>query len=192
ADIIPTCVLPVKLLYFTGTNEQGKIRLDWTSEEEANSGKYIIERSDDGVDYVPIITQKAKGNSTTRTTYTAYDDNPLINKINYYKLSEYDLNGKGGLLSQTFVSNTAGFAKFNVYPNPSSGKVNINIKNFSVPSINVEIADMFGNIIWTSNIELTDGNSLQEVDLSTVGAGVYFVRTSDGAVFYNQRLIISR
>jgi len=185
-------VLPVKLLYFTGTNEEGKIKLDWASEEETNSGKYIIERSDDGIDYVPIITKKAKGNSTERTTYSAYDDNPLINKINYYKLSEYDLNGKGGVLAQTFVSNTARFAKFNVYPNPSNGKININIRNFSVPTINVEIADMFGNIIWTSNIELTDGNSLQEIDLSMFETGVYFVRTSDGAAFYNQRLIISR
>ncbi|HTA60849.1 MAG TPA: T9SS type A sorting domain-containing protein [Bacteroidia bacterium] len=192
ADIIPTCVLAVKLLSFTGKNENGKIKLDWATAEEVNAGKYIIERSDNGVDYVPIITKLAKSNSTIQTNYTVYDDNPLINKINYYKLSEYDLNGKGGLLAQTFVRNTAGSTKFNVYPNPSTGKVNISIKNFSVPSIDVEIMDVFGNTIWSSNIELSDGNSLQEVDLSMFDAGVYFVRTSDGTAFYNQRLIISR
>jgi type IX secretion system substrate protein len=193
ADITPTCVLPVKLLYFTGTNEQGKIKLDWTSEEEENSGKYVVERSDDGINYTPIITKKAIGNTAQQTNYIVYDDNPLINKINYYKLSEYDLNGKGGLLSQTFVSNTAGFAKFNVYPNPSSGKVNISIKNFSVPSITIEIIDVFGNVVWTSNnIGLTDGNSLQQVDLSIFEEGIYIVRTSDGTAFYNQRLMISK
>jgi hypothetical protein len=193
ANITPTCVLPVKLLYFTGTNEQGKIKLDWTSEEEENSGKYVVERSDDGINYTPIITKKAIGNTNQQTNYTVYDDNPLINKINYYKLSEYDLNGKGGLLSQTFVSNTAGFAKFNVYPNPSSGKVNISIKNFSVPSITIEIIDVFGNTVWSSdNINLTDGNSLQQVDLSLFEEGIYIVRTSDGTAFYNQRLMISK
>ena len=192
ADIIPTCVLPVKLLYFTGTNEQGKIKLDWTSAEESNSGKYIIERSDNGVDYVPIITKKAKGNTTEQTNYTAYDESPLINKINYYRLSEYDLNGKGGLLSQTFVSNTAGFPKFSVYPNPSNGTLNIKLHNFGVSSVFVEIVDLLGNSVWSSNIDLTEGNGLHQLDLSMLENGVYFVRTSDGETFYKQQLMISK
>lgn len=192
ADITPSCVLPVKLLYFTGTNEQGRIKLDWASEEEQNANKYIIERSDNGEDYTPIITQKAVGNTTQQTTYSAYDNNPLLNKINYYKLSEYDLNGKGGLLSQTFVGNTAGFPKFNVYPNPSNGKVTINISNFSVPSISIEIDDVYGNTVWTSTLNLTNGNSLQQLDLSMFEAGVYFVKTTDGTTFYKQSLIITK
>ncbi|MFI5141441.1 MAG: T9SS type A sorting domain-containing protein [Bacteroidia bacterium] len=192
ADIVPTCVLPVKLLFFTGTNEQGKIKLNWASAEETNSGKYIIERSDNGIDYVPIITKKAIGNTTEQTNYTAYDENPLINKINYYKLSEYDLNGKGGLLSQTFVSNTAGFPKFSVYPNPSNGTINIKLHNFGVPSVFIEIIDVLGTSVWSSNVELTDGNSLQQIDLSALRDGVYIVRTSDGTTFYKQQLMISK
>jgi len=192
ADIVPTCVLPVKLLYFTGTNEQGKIKLDWTSAEESNSGKYIIERSDNGVDYVPIITKKAKGNATNQTDYTVYDESPLINKINYYRLSEYDLNGKGGLLAQTFVNNTVGFPKFSVYPNPSNGTINIRLHNFGVPSVFVEIVDVLGNSVWASNIDITDGSGFHQLDLSMLENGVYFVRTSDGETFYKQQLMISK
>jgi len=192
ATLVPTCVLPLKLLYFTGNNEQGKIKLDWATEEETNSGKYIIERSENGIDYNPIITQKAIGNTNQQTSYTAYDYNPIMNGINYYKLSGYDLNGNGGLLSQTFVSNTAGFPKLNVYPNPSNGKINISISNFTVPSVVIEINDVYGNTVWTSNIDLTNGNSLQQIDLSILEAGVYFAITSDGTNFYKQSLIISK
>ncbi|HXD93262.1 MAG TPA: T9SS type A sorting domain-containing protein [Bacteroidia bacterium] len=192
ADIVPTCVLPVKLLYFTGTNEQGKIKLDWATAEESNSGKYTIERSDNGVDYVPIITKKAIGNTTEQTNYTTYDENPLINKINYYRLSGYDLNGRGGLLSQTFVSNTAGFPKFSVYPNPSNGTINIKLYNFGVPSVFVEIVDVLGNSVWSSNVDLTEGNGLQQINLSMLENGVYFVRTTDGTTFYKQQLMISK
>ena len=192
ADMIPVCALPVKLLYFTGNNEQGRIKLDWATAEEQNAGKYVIERSDNGIDYNPIITIQAKGNTTEKTNYTAYDENPIINKINYYKLSEYDLNGNGGLLAQTFVSNTAGFPKFNVYPNPSNGIININIRNFAVPSIVVEITDVFGNTVWTSKIDLINGNSLQQIDLSILTDGVCFVTTSDGTNFYKQSIIISK
>ncbi len=192
ADMTPVCVLPVKLLSFTGTNEYGRIRLDWATAEEENADKYVIERSDNGNDYTPIITKKAKGNTTQQTNYTTYDESPLINKVNYYKLSEYDRNGLGGLLSQTFVSNIAGFPKFNVYPNPSTGKVNINIFNFGVPSVSIEIIDVMGNLVWTSNIDLIDGNNLQQLDLSIFENGVYIVRTFDGSTFYKQTLIISK
>lgn len=192
ADILPACVLPVKLLYFTGTNEQGKIKLDWVTEEEINAGKYVIERSDDGINYSTIITTKAKSNTTQQTSYTAYDENPVINGINYYKLNEYDENGRGGLLSQAFVSNTAGFPKLSVYPNPSNGRININVINFNVPSVRVEIDDVYGNAVWSSSIQLTEGNSLQQIDLSMIEAGMYFVKATDGTNFYKQTLLISK
>ncbi|MHB8259621.1 MAG: T9SS type A sorting domain-containing protein [Bacteroidia bacterium] len=192
AAISPSCVLPVKLLSFTGTNEQGKIKLDWSSAEEQNAGKYVITRSDNGIDYKPIITTKAKGNTTQTTDYTAYDENPIMNGINYYSLNEYDLNGAGGLLAQTFVSNTAGFPHFRVYPNPSNGKVNINIYNFGVPSVAIDIVDVYGRTVYTSTIDLANGSSLQQVDLSMLEAGVYIVKTSDGTNFYKQSLVISK
>ncbi|MHB8403160.1 MAG: T9SS type A sorting domain-containing protein, partial [Bacteroidia bacterium] len=192
AALLPSCVLPVKLLSFTGTNEQGRIKLAWSSAEEQNAGKYIISRSVNGVDWTPINTTKAKGNTTQTTDYMAYDENPIANTVNYYKLSEYDLNGAGGLLAQTFVSNTAGFPHFNMYPNPTNGMVTININNFSVPSVVIEIVNVYGQTVYTSTIDLTDGSSLQQVDLSMLEAGVYFVKTSDGANFYKQRLVISK
>ena len=122
----------------------------------------------------------------------AYDDNPLINKINYYKLFEYDKNGRGGLISQTFITNTVGFPQFNVYPNPTTGKVNINIYGFGVPNVPVEVVDMYGKVIWSNNVELTDGGSLQQVDLSEFEGGFYIVRTTDGNTFYKKTLILTK
>ena len=192
ADIIPTCVLSVKLSNFNATNEQGKIKLEWTSIEETNADKYVVERSEDGIEYTPIITQKAKGNSTSRTSYTVYDESPIVNKINYYKLNEYDKNGKGGLISQTFITNTVGFPQFNVYPNPTTGKVHINIYGFGVPSVMLEIIDVYGKSIWNNNVELENGSNLQEVDLSAFEPGFYIVRTTDGSTFYKKTLILTR
>jgi hypothetical protein len=192
ATMVPLCVLPVKLLYFTGTNEEGKTKLEWATAEEENSDKYVVERSDDGVNYIPIGTVKAKGNSSAKTEYVIYDDHPLINKVNYYKLDGFDRNGTGGVLAQTFVNNTANFPKFNVYPNPSTGKFTISLHNFSVSNVLVEIFDVYGKSVWSSNIELNEGKSIQEVDFLNFDEGIYIIRTSDGDTFYNQRLIISR
>lgn len=192
ATMVPSCVLPVKLLYFTGTNDQGKVKLTWATSEERNSAKYVVERSEDGINYVPIGTKYAVENSSTQTDYELYDDHPLVNKINYYKLSEFDKNGVGGVLAQTFVNNTANFPKFNVYPNPSTGKFNISLHNFSVPNTMVEIFDVYGKSVWSSNIELEEGKNIQEVDFSNFEEGIYIIRTSDGDAFFTQRLIISK
>lgn len=192
ATMVPSCVLPVKLLYFTGANEEGKTKLEWATAEEENSDKYVIERSEDGINYVPLGTIKAKVNTSTKTEYVFYDDHPLINKVNYYKLSEFDRNGVGGVLAQTFVNNTANFPKFNVYPNPSTGKFTISLHNFSVPNVLVEIFDVYGKSVWSSNIELNEGKNIQEVDFLNFDEGIYIIRTSDGDAFYKQRLIISR
>jgi len=96
------------------------------------------------------------------------------------------------LLSQTFVSNTAGFPKFSVYPNPSNGTLSIKLHNFGVPSVFVEIVDLLGNTVWSSNVDLNEGNGLQQLNLSMLENGVYFVRTSDGTTFYKQQLMISK
>ena len=191
AAILPTCVLGVKLGSFTGDNEQGRVKLDWTSLQEENASKYVIERSDNGIDYKPILYKKAKGNSDTKTEYSVYDEHPLMGG-GYYRLSEFDLNGTGGVLSQIFISNVASFPHFKVYPNPSNGKITIDMSNFSTPIVNVEICDVYGRVVWASNVNLENGNGLQQLDLSMFEGGVYFVKASDGTNFYKQNLIISK
>src|ERR1700757_2145876 len=192
AAILPSCVLGVKLGSFTAVNDQGRIKLDWTSLQEENASKYVIERSDNGIDYKPILYKKAKGNSSTQTEFSVYDEHPIMGTGNYYRLSEFDLNGTGGVLSQIFISNVAGSPHFKVYPNPSNGKITIDMSNFSAPNVNVEICDVYGRIVWTSNVNLENGNNLQQLDLSMFEGGVYFVKASDGTNFYKQNLIISK
>jgi hypothetical protein len=192
AAIIPTCVLSVDLLYFTGLNEQGRIKLNWSSALETNADRYVIERSDNGIDYKTIATVKAIGNIANQTDYSLYDEHPIMNGINYYQLSEFDDNGKGGVLAQTFVSNTGGFPRFAAYPNPSNGKVTVSINNFSVPALTLVIHDVYGRMVWTSDINLSNGTSTQQLDLSSFEPGVYYIETTDGSNFYKQSLVISK
>jgi hypothetical protein len=192
AAIIPTCVLSVDLIYFTGINEQGRIKLNWSSASETNAGRYVIERSSDGIDYKPVANIKATSNTTRQTDYSTYDEHPIMNGVNYYRLSEFDINSKGGVLAQTFVSNTGAFPHFMAYPNPSNGKVTISINNFAVPAVTVVIYDVYGRMAWTSDVNLDNGTSLQQVDLSLFEAGVYYIETSDGTNFYKQSLLISK
>ena len=190
AAILPTCVLSVELLSFTGVNEQGRIKLNWSSTSETNAGKYVVERSADGIDYLPISYVNAKGNTTEKTNYSTYDEHPIQNAINYYRLSEYDVNGKGGALAQTFVSNTGGFPRFTAYPNPSNGNVTISVSNFAVATLAVKIYDVYGRMVWSSDINLDNGAALQHVNLSSFEPGMYFIETNDGTNFYKQSLII--
>lgn len=67
-----------------------------------------------------------------------------------------------------------------VYPNPSSGKFRLELKenNFSSPVI-VEISDVLGEIIYKS--ELPSSSSGSEIDLAGNSQRIYFYRLANTA-----------
>ena len=70
-------------------------------------------------------------------------------------------------------------AGISVFPNPSDGVFNVNVKN----SFNLEVFDITGKVI---NTQVLTGNSTIEINT----AGVYFLRFSDNKTTVVQRVII--
>ena len=52
-NVIPCMVLPVKLVSWTGQLIKNKAQLKWVTEEETSPVSYVIEKSTDGVKYIP-------------------------------------------------------------------------------------------------------------------------------------------
>src|SRR6202035_5154257 len=61
--------LPLLLESFTATRVDTKGLLQWTTSQEVNSDKFIIEKSTDANHYNAIGTVKAQGNSSTTSNY---------------------------------------------------------------------------------------------------------------------------
>jgi hypothetical protein len=114
--------LPLKFLSFSAKITGSKTQLNWTTTNEINTAGFDVERSTDGLHFIKIGYVTAANISSTNS-YTLFDLEPYKG-INYYRLKQYDLDGKYAYSlivklyydSKSFIS---------VAPNPAKDYVDI-------------------------------------------------------------------
>lgn len=105
-DITPEA-LPVEMISFEGKNtEQGNV-LIWKTASEHNSSYYLIERSTTGefTENSVIAEKSAAGNSVETLTY-AFVDNSFTSAINYYQITQVDVDGKFKIYGPIAIDNS--------------------------------------------------------------------------------------
>jgi hypothetical protein len=127
--------LGVRLLNFTATKATTGAQTIWKTENEDHYTNFVIERSNDNGLTYKVLDSLISGDSGT---YDFIDKNPL--SINLYRLKMVDLDGvvtysNAVTLSYSTLSNNIVNNSINVYPNPSTGIINLAINTgISAPS----------------------------------------------------------
>ncbi|MCE3295396.1 MAG: hypothetical protein K0R65_1110 [Crocinitomicaceae bacterium] len=103
----PCNLLPVDLGDFFVVNIENKNKLVWTTYGESNSDYFLVERSVDGISWRSIGQVEAAHESTGYLTYSMLDAN-YVKGMNYYRLSQFDIDGQKQLEKITQVDNSAG------------------------------------------------------------------------------------
>ncbi len=168
--------LSAEIISFDGKQiEKNLNQLDWVSSSETNLDKYIIEKSEDGIDFEYFKEMKAMGNSAYSLSYSMNDDQPF-EKITYYRIRQVDLNGAYEYSNTISILNSAweGFDVFNLFPNPSEGLVNAEIYATQDIEFTLEIKDISGRTIRTTEHELQFGTNMMNFDLTSFESGIYF------------------
>ena len=88
----PFTTLPVEITLFEGWNEPYGNKIIWETATEKNSDYFVIDRSIDGKSWIEVQTIKSVGNSETTSKYSTVDIG-FEEVMNYYRLSQYDLDG---------------------------------------------------------------------------------------------------
>ncbi|MFN3404308.1 MAG: glycoside hydrolase family 9 protein [Cytophagaceae bacterium] len=171
------CTLPVTLSGFSANVvDQGKVELLWTTTTEKNNSHFIIERSSDGKEFLPIGQVKGSGNSTVPITYLSYDENPLKG-ISYYRLKQVDFDGAYDF-SQIKSVNISTSSGWYLFPNPAKDEITIAnaIQNSAESHLKLIITNSYG-----ITVSKNDQFSLEEskIDISSLSSGIYFVRITD-------------
>jgi hypothetical protein len=85
--------LPIQLLYFNAQKQDKMVSLQWSTASEINNDHFTVERSGDGVNFLPIATINAASGLSQPGIYEAKDASPFSG-INYYRLKQTDKDGK--------------------------------------------------------------------------------------------------
>jgi len=157
--------LPVNLLTFEAVKQTKKVLLQWTTDNELNADKYIVERSADGITYTSIGNVLAYNNGI-KNNYSFTDFQPLEG-LNFYRLRMTDKDGsfKNSPVRKVNFDNSGD--DISVYPNPVvQGKV------FIASSSNCNAAVLFDAAGKTIKTYTLNGRS-NTLDLAGIAKGTY-------------------
>lgn len=174
-----TGVLPVDLISFDAKKELNKVNINWLTASEVNNDKFEILKSNNGKDFTLLATVKAKGASS----YTVVDNFPF-NGSNYYKLLQYDVNGKVNEKGIRAINFDLGNQKdaSTIFPNPiaSSGAATIKFKTNLKPK-KLSLISSQGQVVYTEALN-QESESSKELKLKDqITPGVYFLNI-EGAI----------
>ncbi len=168
-----TIILPIILSSFHARNLNNTAHLEWTTDMEANTSHFIIERSTDGNHFREIDTVNAAGNSSTKKNYQFTDDKLQNEKSNFffYRIVTKDNDGKRSYSEIQKIS-TTGSKNFiiSIFPIPAvynkKLQVSIQSKINTKGSSNIIGAD--GKTLLTQSFILIRGSNTLEIDLASL------------------------
>ena len=149
--------LPVRLIDFSITEAADHVKLYWKTSDEINNAGFVIERSNDGINWVNIGYVAANPASSSITRYSWNDYEPLKGK-SYYRLQQTDLDGSREYSKILFINRNLSNNSITVYPNPATDIININFGGRSFTGT-VQLFNHAGQLMLESNVanQLTFG-----------------------------------
>lgn len=165
--------LPVTLSSFTAKQTtDNKVSLAWvTSSESVNKG-FSIERQEDvngKFQSLGFIPSKAEGGNSQTTLSYNFKDVTAKMGTNIYRLVQEDLDGKKSNSEVRMVKFSAQSVS-NVFPNPSTGAINISRSNDG-RKMNIQVLDQSGRVISQVN-NIIDNN----YKINLLKSGIYNIK----------------
>lgn len=169
--------LPVTLVQFSGMLLGEHAKLSWVTVQEINSDKYIVEHSTDGLNFSPVGTVPAKGNSATPEYYSFLHTQPPPGS-NYYRLRQVDLDGRVTIYGTVTVRIPAG--AWQVFPNPVVNK-QVVIRFGSMPrgKYQVSLVNTAGQVVFRAEtVYRVEGELIRLTLPRSIVPGLYYLRVN--------------
>ncbi|RYZ99686.1 MAG: T9SS type A sorting domain-containing protein [Sphingobacteriaceae bacterium] len=176
-------VLPLTLLEFTGRLTNTDALLQWKTENEINTSRFIIEKSSNGLNYAPIGAVSA-ANTSGAHFYSHADINAFANSssILYYRLKQMDVDGRFTYSPIVILKNNAVKNILFVYPNPVDQLLMVSLHSQNSGVAHITITDNAGRNCFIQQAKLYQGNQTISLGLSRLTTGLYTlqVKYKDG------------
>jgi|GEM_PF-706881 len=146
--------LPLQWLKFDAYLEEESIVLHWSTKEERNHDYFEVEKSTDGIIFHVLEKVESIKNKVQLIHHYAYKDFSPHVGINYYRIIQYDTDGK---YSASVIKSVNIFplVHYTIYPNPFLDEVIISSDVEHNELVQLSIQDMNGKLVYASSMNLS-------------------------------------
>lgn len=177
--------LPVKLISFTATLNDGKADLKWITSSEKDVSHFVIEKSLDGKNFTEAGAVPAAGNSGGDVTYNFTDNSINTDKegVVYYRLRSVDIDAKTQLSDVRIIridKKGSHNLAIQTYPNPVSSELRVTLpSNWQGKKVSYQVLNNSGQL--AINKQASSSSQTEILNVSGLPTGFYIVRvTCDG------------
>ena len=169
--------LPIYIANFQAEVVKKGISLSWKVVSEKDGDGFEIMRLNNELKTGKVIGKMALTEQRTGD-YQFLDENPVTG-TNYYQLKQIDKDG-------SYTNSKIIAARFDqifevmVSPNPANQFVNIQFTSRSSGTTGIEVYNMAGIKLSTSQINLKEGNNTYQINVGKLTDGHYFVKVLNG------------
>jgi hypothetical protein len=182
-------ILPVTMTAFNVAADKDRVKVNWSTATEENCSHFDIERSTDGFRFSTIATVKGNGTSSIAHNYTIYDESP-VNGMNYYRIKQYDTDGKFAVSGVKSVNILMQNATTRVYPNPSHGDVNLILQSYT-GKVTATLLTIDGKAAHQEVIQAIAGQSNYKLNLSThLAPGIYILQLKGTSLSESIKILV--
>ncbi len=162
--ICNSSVLSVTFLSFSAGRTGSAVLLNWSTASEINNKGFEIERSTDGINYMPIDFINANNNYSAGHQYSYTDKHPFT--VNYYQLKQIDLNGQSKYSPVKVVKLNDNI--ISLFPNPTNDVVAV---SGLASGDEIRITTIESKLI---SMQLAKANT-ETIDMAKQASGIYFL-----------------
>lgn len=170
--------LPVKLESFVALKKGTSAVLTWKTAGEQNNQKFVVERGSSAANFKFLKEIAGAGDSNTPLTYSITDFAPLAGN-NYYRLTQFDKDGKSEFLGTQVVNFELSSSKAQVYPNPAKSYIEVKPSS-SNAIVSLNLISLTGQNISTNNYAQAALNESVKLDLTSIPTGTYILWINKG------------
>jgi hypothetical protein len=191
-EICQIQVLPVTITDFSASYvSANNVKVSWSTTDEVNLAYYVVERSSNSEDFIPVGQVNAEESLNPIHNYSLNDQlYNVTGNIVYYRLRMVDRSGKFGYSKVVAVKLDQPASSFSLYPNPVDNYITLNLYSDKAGMGLLRLLDNSGRQVLTKSISVSGGNNSIVVDqLGYLPRGVYMVQVLLNDHLLNQKLL---
>jgi hypothetical protein len=188
----PDSTSKVDMTDFNAIMNGNWVMINWNTSAELNNDYFTVEKSKDGVNFETVAIVKGSSSSSSMVNYNETDFNPFEG-ISFYRLKLTDNKG------QTIYSNkvpvnyrfNVNNSSLNAFPNPNSGKFNLDLTPFENKKVLVLIRNSAGQECYSKVFLKQENEDIVAIDTEgKLVPGTYLVIGSSLNALYSCKIVI--